>query len=68
MTVAELTQITAIANETDVLSWRIEQLEVAGYEHLDACELALRTDVDLHRARDLRRRGCPSGTTVRILL
>lgn len=48
--------------------WRFEELVRAGYEDEDAIELAFHLDIDLHAARDLVRRGCPSSTAVRILL
>ena len=52
----------------DVLLWRAEQLETAGYEGDDILLLAERSDVDLHLAISLLRRGCPSETALRILL
>lgn len=51
-----------------VLSWRFTQLMQAGYDSDDALELATHTEVDLHKAADLRRRGCPPHTAKRILL
>ena len=48
--------------------WRAEELERAGYDPVDACELAARSDVDLHLAVDLLERGCPADTALRILL
>jgi hypothetical protein len=48
--------------------WRAEELERAGYEPLQAAELAARNDVDLHLAVDLLERGCPLDTALRILL
>ena len=47
--------------------WRAEALERAGYSHLDAIELASRSDVDLHDAIELLERGCPVEVAVRIL-
>jgi len=52
----------------DVLLWRAEQLEAAGYEGDDILLLAERSDIDLHVAIGLLRKGCPSETAVRILL
>ena len=52
----------------DVLLWRAEQLEAAGYEGDDILLLAERSDIDLHLAIGLLRKGCPSETAVRILL
>jgi hypothetical protein len=51
-----------------ILSWRLEELERAGYDARSAWELAERADVDLHRAVDLVQRGCPTATALRILL
>jgi len=48
--------------------WRAEELERAGYEPLEAAELAIHHEVDLHKAVELLRCGCPSGTALRILL
>lgn len=67
MTVAEL----EIAEETEadrVIRWRFEELERAGYTLRESILLGVRCDVDLHRATDLLRRGCPSDTALRILL
>ena len=65
-----LTEIAIVVEpETaPVLSWRVEALLRAGYDEFDAIELALRRHVDLHRAIDLVRLGCPPETAVRILL
>jgi hypothetical protein len=54
--------------EERVLFWRAEELVRAGYDDETAIELAMETDVDLHRAIALRRRGCPPRTALRILL
>jgi hypothetical protein len=51
-----------------VLRWRIDELERAGYDPQSAQALAERTDVDLHRASDLIRRGCPTPVALKILL
>jgi hypothetical protein len=48
--------------------WRAEALSRAGYEPVDAFELAARTDIDLHEAIELVERGCPVGLAVRILI
>ena len=64
--------VVAVGSEVDrelqVISWRREQLVRAGYEVADATAIAFETGVDLHAAVDLRRRGCPSTTALRILL
>jgi hypothetical protein len=51
-----------------IVSWRLEELERAGYDARSAWEIAERGDVDLHRAVELLRRGCPPATALRILL
>lgn len=51
-----------------VVEWRAETLGRAGFDPVAAMELALRADVDLHRAVSLVRLGCPPATAVRILL
>jgi hypothetical protein len=48
--------------------WRAEELERGGYDHESAARLAARHDVDLHRAIELIRSGCPAETALRILL
>ena len=48
--------------------WRADELERAGYSPGDAHDLALRHDVDLHRAIELIQRGCPADLAARILL
>ena len=51
-----------------VRRWRFDELLRAGYEDSDAIELAFRTEIDLHWAASLVRKGCPSATAVRIAL
>lgn len=65
MIVAEQYKIQEIER---VEAWRMEELERAGYSPDDAALLALRHDVDLHRAVSLIGRGCPADTALRILL
>ena len=48
-------------------SWRLEELERAGYPREAAEELAARHDVDLHLAVDLLEHGCPVALALRIL-
>jgi hypothetical protein len=48
--------------------WRAEELARAGYEPVDALELAARPDVDLHQAIELVERGCPVELAVQILI
>lgn len=53
---------------TGVLRWRFTELLRAGYPSDDALVLATHSNVDLHAAADLIRRGCPPDTAKRILL
>jgi hypothetical protein len=48
--------------------WRAEELERAGYGAREAARIAAQHDVDLHRAVDLLRAGCPVEVAVEILL
>jgi len=48
--------------------WRAQELERAGFPEDVATELATRTDVDLHGAINLIRRGCTADLAARILL
>jgi len=52
----------------DVLTWRYEELERAGYPTAAAIALAERAEVDLHEAVALLQNGCPLQLTMRILL
>ena len=47
--------------------WRTAELMRVGFAGDDAVALAARTDVDLHEAVELVRRGCPPELAVRIL-
>jgi len=67
MTAAQLEELEA-SEANAVRLWRFEQLVRAGFEDEDAIELAFHLDVDLHLLTRLIRRGCPSGTAVRIAL
>lgn len=51
-----------------VVDWRKQELERGGYDEHSAQRIAERMDVDLHRAIDLLKSGCPLDTAVRILL
>jgi hypothetical protein len=65
MTAAE----TELYEEVDVVvTWRAEQLELAGYGAAAAAELAARVDVDLHVATGLLAEGCPAELALKILL
>ena len=69
MTTIELEpQAVGPSEEERVLAWRVDQLESAGFDSVTALELALRRDVDLHRAVGLARSGCPLETARRILI
>jgi hypothetical protein len=47
--------------------WRASELMRTGFSGDDAVALAARTDVDLHEAIELVRRGCPPELAIRIL-
>lgn len=51
----------------NVLSWRYEQLELAGYPVDVAVMLAERSDVDLHVACDLLEHGASVDEALRII-
>ena len=51
-----------------VEQWRVDELVRAGYDEAAAKTLAQRMDVDLHRAADLLRNGCPPDLALNILL
>lgn len=48
--------------------WRCEELQEAGYDEEAASLVAAQSDIDLHEACDLMKRGCPVETALRILL
>ena len=54
--------------ETEVICWRLETLERAGYDPAQACLLAAAEYVDVHRAVELLTMGCSPETATRILL
>ncbi len=66
MTAAELQ--TPSSELTQVERWRADELERAGYDARAAAEIAARHDIDLHRAVDMLRRGCPPELALQILL
>lgn len=70
MATIEIERVTqGLESESErVLKWRMDELERAGYDGRLALKLGLRSYVDLHRAVDLLRRGCPPETAARILL
>jgi hypothetical protein len=53
---------------TRVVDWRARELRRAGFDPDAARKIAERLEVDLHRAIDLLKSGCPQETAVRILL
>lgn len=50
-----------------VLRMRLRALVRIGFDPVNAMVLATHVDVDVERAADLLRRGCPQDTAVRIL-
>lgn len=52
----------------EVIQWRIQELERAGFTTLTACALAIKPEVDLHQAVDLVKRGCDPQLAVQILI
>lgn len=67
MTTAEFAQLET-EEAAQILRWRMSTLAAAGYDLDDAIVLASNVEIDLRAAVDLARRGCPSGTAVRILI
>ena len=51
-----------------VESWRLQELERAGYSPAAAAKLAARHDIDLHFAVELVERGCPPDVALQILI
>jgi hypothetical protein len=48
--------------------WRADELMRAGFDPASASELAVRADIDLHRATELVDRGCSPELALQILL
>jgi hypothetical protein len=65
---AEQIETTIDAEFERVLRWRFQELARAGYEAEAAATIAARGDVDLHRATELLRQGCPADVALQILL
>jgi hypothetical protein len=60
---------TLYKSELDrVVDWRLRELRRAGYGDSGARELAEKVEIDLHRATDLLKTGCPEEIALRILL
>ena len=51
-----------------VVGWRLGELRRGGYSEAGARAIAERVEIDLHRAVDLLKTGCPEETALRILL
>jgi|RhiMetdeSRZDD1v2_1073273.scaffolds.fasta_scaffold27240_6 hypothetical protein len=51
-----------------VVGWRLRELRRGGYDEAGARAIAERVEIDLHRAVDLLKTGCPQETALRILL
>lgn len=51
-----------------IQSWRLEELERAGYAPDDAALIAVRHDIDLHFAVGLLRKGCDPRLALKIVL
>lgn len=63
----ELDAVVELSSEQrEVLRWRVEELERAGYPTRQAWQLA-RTSVDLHAAVRILRAGCDPELAVQIL-
>jgi hypothetical protein len=68
LTMAETKQLEFRDGETDkVAGWRLHVLIEAGYP-LETAERIATSDVDLHRAVELIRQGCPTEVAEKILL
>ena len=51
-----------------IIRWRLDELRQAGYEDSAALAIAADTEIDLHLATNLLRRGYPPGLAGHILL
>ena len=61
-------ETTTETEQERIERWRADELERAGYEPRAAGRLAVRHDVDLHRATELLQRGCSQELALKILL
>jgi hypothetical protein len=57
-----------VLEPVEVARWRLSELVRAGYTWDQGVLLAARPEVDLHRAIDLLRKGCPGEIAVKILV
>lgn len=64
---ADATAVEPARVHLDVMAWRYECLEHAGYPVVEAIELAENPDVDLHTAVALLERGASIDEALRIL-
>jgi len=64
----ELRKQTQNGEQTEVFRWRDRELRRAGFSEEEARELAGRSDIDLRRAIELIRKGCPHELAYRILV
>lgn len=67
MSATELRELEETEHQR-VERWRAEELERAGYELSAAATLAASSDVDLHLAIELLKRGCSQDVAMQILL
>ena len=68
MPTADTTTTTTRPTEQEIVErWRAQELERAGFSEDVAAELAMRSDVDLHRAVELLQRGCAPELAAEIL-
>jgi hypothetical protein len=61
-------EITHESELDRVVGWRLRELRRGGYGEAGARAIAERVEIDLHRAVDLLKTGCPEETALRILL
>jgi hypothetical protein len=61
-------EITVETELERIERWRADELMRAGYEAEQAMALAVRLDVDLHRAAELIKNGCSPALALQILL
>ena len=68
MPTADTTTTTLRPTEQELVErWRAQELERAGFSEDVAAELAMRSDVDLHRAVELLAKGCSAELAAEIL-
>jgi hypothetical protein len=62
------TEVVFESEHRRVVDWRLQELLRAGYGEGGARDIAEQVEIDLHRAVDLLKSGCPQETALRILL